>query len=340
MPSSISGSEPAQPSAIVKADPRVRLATIAVIASLVLVLLAAEILARFAFPRISQIEGRIGSDQRQARSIRAPAPPAAPTLLLAGNSLLLRGLDYPKIQTEMAPDARVVRFVIENTEYLDWYYGLRHLFAMGVRPSAVVLCLNMGQTVSSVTLGDYSARHLFGVSEILPVAHDTGMTATQTSGFFLAHWSAFYASRASIRNFILNKSDPGYAQALHALANSTRAPLPSDVELVSQARVRLSAIRELCRQHGVEFVLLIPPSLARNNDLLASAAGLERVNFEYPLPLGSVGPEFFRADGNHLNEKGAEIFTDALARCLRARLGKETPSVLMPALTSGDAVAP
>jgi hypothetical protein len=216
----------------------------------------------------------------------------------------------------------VVRFVIENTEYLDWYYGLRHMLALGVRPSMVVLCLNLGQTVSGRTLGDYSARHLFGVSELLPVARDAKMDATQASGLVLAHWSAFYASRATIRNFILNKTDPPYATALHILADSSLNPLPADDLLVNEARTRLTAIQQLCRQSGVELVLLIPPSLGRYNDLLASAANLQHVSFDYPLPMGALSAEFFRADRAHLNEKGAAVFTDALARCLRARIGR------------------
>jgi hypothetical protein len=300
--------------------PRLRQATIALIASAVLVILGAEALSRYAFPRISQIESRIGSDEREVNSLRTLAPGSPPTLLLVGNSLLLRGLDYPKIRTDMGPDVRVVRFVIENTEYLDWYYGLRHLFKSGVRPSLVVLCLNLGQTVSSKTLGDYSARHLFGVSELLPVARDAGMDSTRTSGLILAHWSAFYASRATIRNFILNKADPPYSAAMHALADTAIRPLPADNELVTEARARLSAIQELCSQYGVPLVLLIPPALGRYNDLLASAATLQHVNFDYPLPVGTLGPEFFR-DGTHLNEKGAAVFTDAIARCLKARLG-------------------
>jgi hypothetical protein len=321
MHSSISSSEPPDRSALtVNENPRLRQAIFAVIASLVLVVLGAEILSRYAFPRISQIEGRIISDEHQVMSIGAPAPGSPPTVLLVGNSLLLRGLDYPAVRTGMASDARVLRFVIENTEYLDWYYGLRHLFESGVRPSVVVVCLNLGQTVSPRTLGDYSARHLFGVSELLPVAHEAGMDATQTSGLILAHWSAFYASRATIRNFILNKTAPSYAAALHALADAAVSPLPSDEELVSKARTRLVAIDQLCRRYGVEFVLLIPPSLGQHDGLLASAAGLQGVTFDDPLPFGTLGPEFFRADRAHLNEQGAVVFTDAIVRCLQARL--------------------
>ena len=286
--------------------------------SVAFVFLSAELMSRTIFPRISRIESRIRSDQREAKAIGSPVPGSAPTVLIAGNSLLLRGLDYPKLREEMAGQATVVRFGIENTEYIDWYYGLRHLFESGVRPSTVVLCLNLGQTVSSRTLGDYSARHLFGPAELLPAAHMAGMDATRTSGLILAHWSVFYASRATIRNFILNKAAPGYAEAMHALAD-VPVPFPPDAELLAKANDRLKSVQELCDQYGVRLVLLIPPAVVRhNNDLLAAAAGEQHTNLDYPIPTLTV--DYF-ADGVHLNQKGAALFTDAIASCLRARLG-------------------
>lgn len=319
MPSSISNSDPAFRDSTAEGF-HFRRATMVVVGMVLLVLLSAEALARYAFPRISRIEARITRDEHEALSMGDPSPGAPPTILLAGNSLLLNGLDYPKIRNVMSPDSRVVRFVIEQTEYLDWYYGLHHIFESGNRPAAVVLCLNLGQTVSSEILGDYSARHLFGISDLLPVARRAGMDATRTSGLLLAHWSAFYASRATIRNFILNRSDPPYAAAIHALADSAIRPLPPDDELVAKARSRLDAIRILCGRYGVDLVLLIPPSLTRGNELLASAATQQNVDFEFPFPPGTLGPQMFQADRSHLNDKGAVIFTDAITRCLRTRL--------------------
>src|SRR5882757_4620244 len=145
MRSSISNFDPTTNVPIATPAFVLRRATIAVITSVAVVLLGAELLSRYAFPRMSQIESRIEMDEREAMSIRNSDPGSPPTVLLIGNSLLLEGLDYPKIRTEMGSDARVVRFVIERTDYLDWYYGLRHMFGSGVRPSLVVLCLNLGQ---------------------------------------------------------------------------------------------------------------------------------------------------------------------------------------------------
>ena len=321
MHSSISSSELVEvPQATPATRGRIRLAIFTLIGLMVCVLLGAEILSRTAFPRISRIERRIRNDEANVRSIAAQASEPQPSVLLVGNSLLLRGLDYPRIRSELSSQAHVVRYVIENTEYLDWYYGLRHIFAAGVHPSIVVVCLNLSQTVSSNTLGEYSARHLFGPGEILAVAHDSGMDATHTSGLFFAHWSAFYSSRAMIRNFILNQADPPYAEALHHLVNSVQANLPGDDLVMAAAQARLRAMEELCRQSGVELILLIPPALGGRNGLLASAATLQKVDYDYPFAAGSLGPEFFRADHYHLNEKGAALFTEALSRYLQGRI--------------------
>jgi hypothetical protein len=228
----------------------------------------------------------------------------------------------------MAGEADVVRFGIENTEFLDWYYGFHHMFESGVHPAMVVLCLSLGQTVSTRTLGDYSARHLFGTSDLLPVAHDAGMDTTRTSELVFAHWSDFYASRAGIRNFVLNVTDPSYAYAIHDIMNHIAAPLPADDVVLGTARTRLEAIQQLCSRYGVPLVLLIPPALNRYNDLLATAAQQQGVNYDYPIPAGKLGPEFFLADRTHLNPSGAVLFTEAIRSSLHTRLRNETPLVV------------
>ena len=279
------------------------------------VLVGAELSARFLFPHISQIQRRIDEDQRQVLGFREPSRNAQPFILLVGNSLLLRGLDYPAIQAEF-PDAHVVRYVIENTSFFDWYYGLNHLFRLGIRPTRVVLCLNPGQTITREILGDYSAHYLFDTRDLLAVARDAGLDTTQTSNLFFAHWSSFYASRATIRNYLINVADPPYASALHELARIPQ-PLPPESQMIAIARARLRAINELCRRNGSDFIFLVPPSLSNLDEVLTKAAALENVKVTVPLPAGTVGAEYFRVDGFHLNDKGATLFTRKLARELR-----------------------
>ena len=300
---------------------RVRLATVTLIAMLALLMVIVELGARYLYPKFSRIERRITLDKKEVKSLVNQSQKTPPTVLLLGNSLLLRGLDYPKIQNDLTPTARPVRYVIENTDYLDWYYGLRRLFAEGVRPSMVLLCLNLGQTLSHGVL-DQSAWHLVGARDLLAVSRDAGLDTTRTSGLMFAHWSAFYAGRAGIRNYILNVTDPGYAAELHRLANHPPV-LPSEEKMLAQSRERLRALDQLCRQNGVRFVLLIPPALGGRSDILLQAGTLDHIDVDAPIALGSLGPEFFRADRYHLNKKGATVFTDAIVRDLRARLNSQ-----------------
>ena len=46
------------------------------------------------------------------------------------------------------PEFAVTRFVVEDTNYLDWYYGLRRLFREGARPKVVILVINARQLMS------------------------------------------------------------------------------------------------------------------------------------------------------------------------------------------------
>ena len=296
----------------------IRRATIALLMILAGVFGSAEFAARVLFPRISHIQRRIVQDQKEVRSLGTAVPQGPATVLVVGNSLLLYGLDYPRFVTALSPEIRPVRYAIENTDYLDWYYGLKGLLSEGVRPTQVVVCLNLGQTLDPGILGEYSAHHLFRARDLLAVSREAGLDNTRTSGLFFAHWSAFYADRVHIRNYILNVSDRPYADVMNALA---RVPpnFPPDDDAVQQSRLRLRAIMKLCQDNHVDFVFVVPPALKRHDELLAKAGSLENVTVDIPVPLGSLGPEYF-LDGFHLNEKGAELFTDALARDLQAGL--------------------
>jgi len=123
-------------------------------------LLALELGAQFGFTYISRIQARIARERQQALQLRA-AKDGNATMLLVGNSLLLDGVDFPRLQRELASKMYLGRYVIENTSYLDWYYGLHSLFRQHSRPRYVVLVLSPRQLVSDQTNGEYSAYYLW-----------------------------------------------------------------------------------------------------------------------------------------------------------------------------------
>src|SRR5262245_26292774 len=105
-----------------------------------------EIITRIGFHRISHIRHRIETQYRAAVTI-GRARDRSPVLVL-GNSLLVQGVDFAALDVALAPDLRPQPFLLENTGYTDWYFGLRRLFALGSRPSLVVLGLSTRQLIS------------------------------------------------------------------------------------------------------------------------------------------------------------------------------------------------
>jgi hypothetical protein len=128
------------------------------------------------------------------------------SVLLAGNSLLLHGVDLPNLQRTVSPDLEVHKTVFENTGYLDSYYGLRRLFKGGSRPNLVVLVLSPSQLVSNWTDGDYSVKMLVDRRDLLSFASDLRADWNRMSVLALDNVSYFFGTRAETRSWILGVS--------------------------------------------------------------------------------------------------------------------------------------
>jgi hypothetical protein len=334
MPSSISSSEPAGvPSgpgnlraSVSSAPPRQDRYTRAIILSLVcfgLLVVLLEVGIRVAFNQVSRIGKRIAGEYSLARSIApgklSPGKPGKPqTVLIVGNSLLLEGVDFPDLQQRVAHGLpygsapRVLRFVIERTAWLDWYYGIRRLLAEGSRPDVIILCLDARQLMNSSIRGDYSSFYLFQVRDIPAVTREAHYNLTQASSLLFAHYSRFYADRTNLRSFVLNRLDPAYVEMMYEMAVPP-APLPSAVETERMAETRLAALKAAGASQGVRCILLIPPgSIAGGKEISAAAA---RVGAEVwvPIPQDALPRSDYQQDGYHLNQHGAALFTQALA---------------------------
>lgn len=278
---------------------------------------ALEGLTRFGFSHISRIEARIASEHKAALAIRKGS---RPTVLLVGNSLMLEGIDYPGLRDALAPEASVVRFPIEQTQYLDWYYGLRRLFSEGSAPDMVVLCMSAEHLITSRIRGDYSAYYLFRLADIPQIRREIHYDLTKTSGLVLARFSLFYAGRSPLRNFVLVRTDPSYAGMLQRLA-APQAHFPSDQEIEQIAERRLTDLRTLCASHGARFAFLLAPGFGPGEPQLVLAGTRSGTDVMNPVHLNEWGREMFR-DGFHLNSGGARQFTGKVAPLIEQRLSR------------------
>jgi len=267
------------------------------------------------FGRISRIEARREAEYQGALGIRSAAVSHSQSVLIAGNSLLLEGVDFPELQREVAPHLELRRAVVEGTYYLDWYYGLRRLFDEGARPDAVVLVLNPIQLTSKAVEGDYTAHFLVERKDLLDFANDTGADRNRLSSLVLANYSFFYGTRAEIRNWLMGKILPDLPSLTHSFRPD---PSPPDTASFRELAIRrLGQLYELCREQRTEVVVVIPPS---NTDLgasdLSEMATTLKLKVLVPIAPG-VLPRSDYSDGFHLNSRGAREFTPALALALK-----------------------
>jgi hypothetical protein len=239
-----------------------------------------------------------------------------PNILLLGNSLLLEGLDYERIQKDMAPETGVTRFVIEGTLYYDWFYAIRRLLAEGSRPDLLVLCMSPLQFVQNNVPNDYAGFYMFQVRDIPELSRAAHFGLTKASSLIFAHYSLFYAGRNNLRNFILNRTYPAYGEFLHGIRTAPgQYPPAEDFQRLAQQRLR--ALNEECLRYGVPFTFLTPPAVSTQGELEMQEAGRQvGTSVLTPIPGGTLAPEMF-SDGFHLNGRGAKVFTEALERQLK-----------------------
>ena len=267
----------------------------------------------FEFARISRIEHRRETEYQRVLDMH-PAEHAT-SVLVAGNSLLLEGVDFPQLQQQVGPEFSLRRFVVEGTFYLDWYYGLRHMFAAGARPDAVVLVLNPTQLGSFAIGGDYTTHFLVDKADLLQFASDAGADRNRISSMALANMSFFYGARAEIRNWVLGQILPDLPSLTHTLRSAPKPAAGADSQELGMQR--LERLKRICQEHGAELVFVIPPS---NEDIgisaLAHAASTSGIRVLVPIAPGLL-PSSDYSDRFHLSPNGASKFTPALAAGLR-----------------------
>jgi len=284
------------------------------LAGCVLVACAAEGAARFVLDRVSKIQRRTVDEYALARSIGTDAC-GRKHVLVVGNSLLEEDVRFDRLRAALADDWDARRFVIEQTFYYDWYYGLKRLFHEGARPDVVVVMLSSRQWIRSEIRGDYSAQYLMDTPDLLDAAHDLNLNATQTTNLVVANTSKFWGARAEIRNFLLGRMMPD----LGGLMNSSSAVDPFDVtaaEVEAIAAGRIARLNELTDSYGARLVVLLPVLLDKKNNNawlgMLNAAERQRVAALMPAASGSFPRHLYRDAGFHLNPKGAAQFTDML----------------------------
>jgi hypothetical protein len=293
-------------------NPNAARAMVLLLALLVVYCGALEVVTRTKFTHISRVQRRIDNDKRAALELKPSAGDGSKTFLLVGNSLLVHGVEPDKLHKEMAPSYYSEVLGIENTQFLDWYFGLRRFFAEGSKPAVIVLSLTTRQLISHGINGEYFAYQMMQERDILRVKKAAHLDNTMTSNLFFANQSAWLGSRSMIRNWLLGELMPSVDQ-LTAYLPEKAPPLPADELVIQQSLGRLEEMQELCRDNGAGFIFVQPSvrGVSDVEDKLRAAAAGAGIVVLVPFRGGEM-PAAYYSDGFHLNAQGADLFTKKL----------------------------
>lgn len=278
--------------------------------------IALELATRHGFASISRIQHRITEDMLVARSLGPKSAGGAPSVLLVGNSMLLAGVDRPTLSMKMTPNYVTAVLPIENTQFEDWYFGIRRMFSEGSRPGVVVACLTTRHMMSRATCGEYFAHFLMLRRDLFAVRRESQLNNTMTSDYFFASLSEWLGSRGQIKNWLLHEVMPGLEHLVGFFPAAT-PPMPPPAEVVAEVLPHLIALDQICRGHGVRLVIVVPPPISREDASaeVQGAAARAGIPVLVPMHAGELSPQDL-ADGFHLNPRGAVRFTERLAAAL------------------------
>jgi len=285
------------------------------------IVVGVEATARVGLDRVSRIQRRVADEYRLARTIGNDPPSSHQHVLVVGNSLLLEDVQFDRVRDALGQDWDTRRFVVEQTYYYDWYYGLKRLFREGARPDVVVVMLTSMQWIRPDIRGDYSIYYLMSSADLPDVARDLRLDATQTANLALANVSKFWGARAELRNFLLGKFMPDLGRLMNFSSYVDTNPV-IDNDVAAITRVRLARMKALVNANGARLVVVLPVVMERQDGAVGvlQAAQDDGVTALLPVKSGAFGSDFYRDAGFHLNPVGAAAFTERLIPALRQGL--------------------
>jgi hypothetical protein len=177
------------------------LATVVLLALIAVLLAGLEVFARVIVEPHSKVQRMVNEEYQTAVHLRKTPGSKTKNILIVGNSLVGQGIDFGALQQNLPADWKAHRFWIANTYYMDWYFGLRRLFAEGSRPDVVAIIFPALHLCVSTIRGDYFSHYLMQTQDLMQVRTQLGLDRTTTANLLFARFSKFYAIRSEIRKF-------------------------------------------------------------------------------------------------------------------------------------------
>jgi hypothetical protein len=272
---------------------------------------------------------RLSADVQHIRSIPARAERLAKAdglrILFLGNSLTREGVRLDVVQEQLGcrPPAALERVFPDDTTILDWYYLFRNDFAGQKAPSVLVLSFAKGQLTDATPIHAERIAGSFGgwsnAREMLGFDLD-GLG--DRVDYVLASTLRMFSEKERVRDRVLATATPDYRSTAQRLNDSERVARPGGASRPPETFSRLRRLLQLCRERKVHVIVVAMP-VSRGYGVdphLSEVLREERADFLDMRQAPGLA-EVDYADGYHLSPRGAEIYSAALGRRLRAVVG-------------------
>lgn len=293
---------------------------------LVGVLLSLELGARYLVPLVNWNMRRFHAEGTAASMIGAGPSRGKESLLFLGNSLTLSDIDLNMIKGALGATNEICRWSIDDTNYLDWYYGLRRIYRNGGRPNWVVIGARSRHLLAGHVRGRFFAHYILGAEDLANAAKRTGVDATGFSNMILAQISSFYGSREEIFKRCITLVIPSFPELGRKMTGKfMQGNSAGEDERLMRDRFR--ELNQLGSVHGSRMIIWIPPTPEQEplRALMIRAgaqAGIPVVALDSP---GEWTMEDFK-DGYHMTPQAAERFSKILLQTIRLLLAAQSSS--------------
>ena len=280
--------------------------------------LLVELGTRYGVPLVNANMRRFQVELNGAVKLRQEPSRSRISILAFGNSLTLAGLDLKSLEQQMGPRVQVQRWAIDDTNYLDWLFGLRHVYELGGQPNIVLIGGKGVHFLAPHVRGNFFSHYILRYVDLFDAAARINGDVSTKCSMMLAQLSAFYGSREEVYKRLITWVLPDFpklAKSFRSAANNRVNTVP---DCLARAEMRLTELNTLCETHDSKLLIWLPPTpyIDRNANVITEAARRCGVPAFTPIADGALAQSYFE-DGYHLNSKGAKITTLALASMLK-----------------------
>jgi hypothetical protein len=277
-------------------------------------LVTLELGATWLVPMFNWNMHRFHQECAQAISLGSHRTDTRASILLLGNSLTFTDINFELLGQELGEQGSLCRWAVDNTAYLDWYYGLRRAIRHGARPDFIIVGGRGSHFLGKGFRGWFFSHYIMDSRDLLDAGRAVNADATTLSTMGLAQISAFCGSREELYKRWLTLVLPSFPDlgGRMSVGDGNAAKVAGMPEaLLSQ---RLHQLQTLCSQCGAQLIVWIPPMPVNDPyaSLMLDIGAREHIPVIRPAANDAWTAGDF-ADGFHMTPRAATRFTELFA---------------------------